>query len=95
VVPHSRPCPVDSGAFSGHADVLTGEAPADDIDAPAPRFPVEGLHIVPDWEAWQASVPLSGKEALAGVLVPFDSAYAGMSEKHSAEDSSPCSSKKV
>jgi len=95
VTPHARPIPVDSCAFSGCTDVLTWESPADDIDAATPRFPVEGLHVVPDWEAGQASVPLAGEKALAGVLVPFDSAYAGMSEKHSAEDSSPCSSKKM
>ena len=94
-MPHSRAFAVDSCALSGCADVLARKAPADDIDAPAPRFSVKGLHVVPDREAWQASVPLSGEEALAGVLIPFDSTDAGMSEKHSAEDSSPCSSKKM
>jgi hypothetical protein len=92
VVPHSAARSVDSCASSGCADVLAWEAPADDIDAPAPRFPVEGLHVVPDWEAGQASVPLSGEEALAGVLVPFDSTDGGMSKKHSAENTSSGSS---
>jgi hypothetical protein len=93
--PESRPGTGDAGALSGCADVLARKSTAHDIDVPAPRFPVEGSHIVPDWEAWQDSVSLALQECSSAVWLDLHSAHGAMSEKHSAEDSSPCSSKKV
>src|SRR5262245_9952096 len=84
------PCPRSAGA-----DVLAREAAANDIDAPPPGGSVEGAHVIPDGEPGQQSVPLPLQEDAAAVAVQLDSAAAGMSEKDSTEDSSPCSRKKV
>jgi len=74
---------------------LTREATADDIDPASPRPPVKGSDVIPDWEPRQDAVPLPLQQDPAAIGVDFDSAHAGMPEKHSAEDSSPRSSKKV
>jgi len=91
--PQSAPGPSDARALAGAADVLAWESPADDINPPSPRLAVEGSHVVPDWEAWQHSIPLPLQEHLAAVGLDFNGANRVMSEKDAAEDSSPASCK--
>ncbi len=97
-MPKAAPFPFDSlvaVCCAGRADVLAGESSADDIDKPSPRLSVEGSHIVPDRELGQDSVSLPLEQHLSAVRFNLDSTYAGMSEKDAAEDSAPCSAKKV
>jgi hypothetical protein len=49
--PQAGPCPADSCALSGCADVLAGEPAGDDIDLASPGLAVEGADIVPDRES--------------------------------------------
>lgn len=93
--PQAAPFPVEPVSLAGAADVLTGKAPADDVHSPSPGMPIKGLDVVPDGEARKNPVPLPLEQDFPAILVDFDRTDAGMSEKHSAEDSSPCSSKKV
>jgi hypothetical protein len=96
VCPESGPFASDSCfGRASNCDVLTREPAANDIDKSAPWLSIEGSDIIPDREPGQDVVPLTGKQDLSAVRLNFDSTYAGMSEKHSAEDSSPCSCKKV
>ena len=64
---------IESFTSSDHANVLARESARYDIHQTTPRFAVEGSHVVPDWEHWQASVVLSGDEHAASVVVEFDS----------------------
>jgi hypothetical protein len=85
VSPHAALLSIDSGAFACHADVLAREAASDDVHASSPRSPVEGLHVIPDWEWVEAAIVLSGDEALSGVFIPLDSADGSPSEEFAAE----------
>jgi hypothetical protein len=71
---------------------LARESTADDINSSAPRLPVKGLHIVPDWESWQDSVSLSGKQYPPIVVVDFDGTNRSPFQQMASEDtsSSPC-----
>ena len=77
----------------GARDVLAWETAADDIGDSAPRSPVEGSHIVPDWEGGQDSVALSLQQDFSGIRFDFHGAARLMSEKQTAEYSSPASRK--
>jgi hypothetical protein len=72
---------------------LAREATAHNVRNPSPWLSVECPHIVPDWKPWQDSVALALEQNLSAIRLDFDSADRGMSEKQSAEDSSPCSCK--
>jgi hypothetical protein len=72
---------------------LAGKSPAHDIDEASPGLAVEGADIIPYRESGEYPVALSLEQDGAGVRFNLDSTDAGMSEKHSAEDSSPSSSK--
>lgn len=91
--PESAALAIKPVSVSGDTDVLAGEAAADDIHEAAPRLAVKGSHVIPDWEAWQDSVALSGEQFFLVVRFNLDSTDAGMSEKDSAEDSSAAASK--
>ena len=93
--PQSAPLSGDSGALSGGADILAGESPAHDVNESSPGPSVEGADIIPDREPWQDPVALALEQDFSAVRFNLDSTYAGMAEKDSAEDSSPCSSKKM
>ena len=96
---HFRPKPatlsVNSSAFAGCTDVLAWESSADGVNASVPRLAIEGSNVIPDGEPWQDSVSLPLQQHLSAVRFNLDSTDAGMSEKRSAKDTSPCSSKKV
>ena len=83
----------DSCSFPGNADVDAGKSARDDINSPSPRLSVKGFNVIPDWEPGQDSIPLSLQQDFPAVGVEFNSAYGGMSEKDSAEDSAPASCK--
>jgi hypothetical protein len=83
----------NSGSASRNADVLAGESAAHNVNESAPRLAVEGSHVIPDRELWQDAVALSLQQDAAGIRFNLNSTDAGMSEKHSTEDSPPCSSK--
>jgi hypothetical protein len=85
--------PFTSVQLSNVAVELAREPPAHDINEPAPWPAIEGSNIVPDWELGQDSIPLSLEQDFPAVRFNLDSTYAGMAEKHSAEDASPCSCK--
>jgi hypothetical protein len=72
---------------------LAWKSSADDINLSSPWLSVKGGDIIPDWELRQNSVPLALEQDFPWVRFNLDSTDTGMSEKHSAEDSSPCSSK--
>jgi hypothetical protein len=92
--PESASFAVESVAvWIGGRDVLAGEAATDDIGDSAPRRSVEGSDIIPDWEAWQESISLPLQESLAAVGFDFHGTDRFMSEKDSAEDSSPAACK--
>jgi len=85
----------DSCAFSSKADVLTGEASADDIDASAPRCSVEGSDVVPNGERRKDTVSLPLQQHASAVRLNLDSTDAGMSEKDAAEDSAASACEEV
>jgi hypothetical protein len=91
--------PVKTGAFSVNSGAVgnfgAGESSTHDVNFSFPRFPIKGANVIPDWESGQDSVSLPLKQYGSGVRFNLDSTNAGMSEKHSAEDTSPCSCKKV
>jgi hypothetical protein len=94
VLPQTTSFSLDSFSVGiPNADVLTGKSPCDDIDFPSPRFSLKCAHIIPDWESWQDTIPLTLQEHLSAERFNLDSTDAGMSEKQSAEDSAPCSGK--
>jgi hypothetical protein len=70
----ARTCSGNSATLTRCADVLAGESPTDDIDMSAPWTPIEGADIVPDWELWQTSVPLSVDEPVPAVGINLNSA---------------------
>jgi hypothetical protein len=81
-------------SVSDARDVIAGEAPRDDMDASGPWVPVEGPHIVPDGEVVKHSIPLAGKEDLAGVGINLNSADGAPSKEFASQDASSCSCKK-
>lgn len=72
--PESAALAVDSGSKSCGADVLAREAASDDVHQSTPRFSVEGSHIIPDREGFEASVVLAGHEDSSSVVIDFDGA---------------------
>jgi hypothetical protein len=92
--PESAAGPADAGPFAGGTDVLTGKPAGDDIDFSSPRLSVECSDIIPDWEPWQASVPLSGEQDSPGVLINLNSADGAPSKELAAQDASSCPCKK-
>ena len=64
----------------GCADVLAGESPTDSVNVSAPRLPIEGCDIIPDWESRQDSVALSLQQDLLAVGINFHCANWGVSE---------------
>jgi hypothetical protein len=77
-------------AFACRADVLTGEPAADDIDTSAPWVPVEGSHVVPDREAREDAVSLSGEEDSTGVGSKLNSADGAPSKELASQDAASC-----
>ena len=69
----SRPFDSFSGAVCG-TDVLTRESARNDIHQSTPGLTVEGSHVVPDGERFEASIVLSGEQDAPGVVVDFDGA---------------------
>jgi hypothetical protein len=72
---------------------LAGEPAADNVNESSPRLSVKGSHVIPDGELWQDAVSLPLQQDFTAVRLNFDSTDTGMSEKHSAEDTTPCSCK--
>jgi len=85
----------NSPTETGAANVLARETAAHDIGFALPGFSVKCSHVIPDWESWQDSIALPLKQDFSTVRLNLNSTDTGMSEKDSAEDSSPASSKKV
>jgi hypothetical protein len=83
---------VEPCAFSGATNVLAGKSAADNVNASAPRFTVEGSHVVPDWERGEASVALSGEQDASRVGINLDSADGAPSEEHASENASSSAS---
>ena len=83
--PESGAFAVDSCALSGCADVLAREAARDDIHQATPRLAVEGSHVVPDREGFEAAVILAGDEHAPGVGLNFDGADGSPPEEFAPE----------
>jgi len=90
---HFRPQPAalaaESCTFAGHTDVLAREAARNDIHKASPGLSVEGSHVVPDREGFEASIVLSGHEHPSGVVVALDCADGAPSEQPAAENAAP------
>jgi hypothetical protein len=86
---------VNPCALPGAGDVLAGESPGHNINPPSPGVAVEGSDVIPHGEPWEDAVSLSLEQNPPRVFLQFDGADWNMSEKESAEDSSPCPRKKV
>jgi hypothetical protein len=69
---------------------LAGKPARDDVDASAPRSPVEGPHVVPDRESWQTPIALARKQDSTSIFVDLDSADGAKTAGKSAEDASTC-----
>jgi hypothetical protein len=88
--PQSRPSSSDACTLAGARDVLAWEAARDDVDASAPRQPVEGPHVVPDRESWQTPIPLARKQDATSVFVDLDSADGAKSAGKPSEYAASC-----
>lgn len=64
---------------------MTGEAAADDVDEPAPRFAVESDNVIPDREGREDAIALSGEQNAAAVGINFDSADGHVAEEVPAQ----------
>ena len=67
---------------------LTWESRRYDIHASTPGSPVEGLHIVPDWEVLKESVSLSLLEGFDAVRLALNGADCAPSEELGAKEAS-------
>lgn len=65
---------------------MAREAAADDVDAAAPRAPVERAHIVEDREALERAFVLPRAQHLLAERFDFDGADGAPAEQLSAED---------
>jgi hypothetical protein len=72
--PEAGALAVNACASTCAADVLAGEAGADDIDISCPGAAVESSHVVPDREGWQHSVCLAAQEHGSAEGINFNSA---------------------
>lgn len=82
----------NSCSVSGGADILAGESGRDDIDVSTPWIPVEGSHVVPDWEAWQDAIADALQQDLSAIAFDFACSDDSVSKEQIREDSSssPC-----
>ena len=87
LAPESRSFTVDPRALARAGDVLTGKPTRDDVNAPPPRSPVEGAHVIPDREAGEDAVTLPGEQHATAVGIKLDSADGYVSEQEISEDS--------
>ena len=94
LAPQSATRAVDARAFSRHGDVLTGEAAADDVDAAAPRAPVERAHVFKDGERREEAVALPRHKDSAAERFDFDGAYGAPSQERSGENAASSPGKK-
>jgi hypothetical protein len=67
LVPKTGPLSCESSSFSCNADVLAGEAAADEIDGPISLGCWESPHVVVSWDVG----PMLGEDAV-GVVIYFD-----------------------
>lgn len=65
---------------------MAREAAADDVDAAAPRAPVERAHVVEDREALERAFVLPRAQHLLAERLDFDGADGAPAEQLSAED---------
>jgi len=89
-LPQTGPSSCDTRSFSSRANILTGEASADDINSTMPGFTIKGAHVIPDWESVKTSVRLSGKQDASGVGIKLDSADGAPSKQSPSQDSTSC-----
>ena len=82
-----------SCTFTRCADVLARKSSRYDVNHPAPRSPVEGSDVVPDWEQGQQTVPLASEEHLSGVRLDFHGAGGAPSEQGASENSASSAGK--
>jgi hypothetical protein len=81
VVPHSASLSVNSGAFSGCADVLAGKPSRYHVNTSAPRSAVKGANVIPNRERRENAFILSGDKNACGVGFPLDGANCAPSEE--------------
>tara|TARA_R110000824_G_scaffold42788_2_gene125540 strand:+ start:2622 stop:2978 length:357 start_codon:yes stop_codon:yes gene_type:complete len=74
--------------LTGNGEGLTWEARRDDIHASTPGSPVEGLHIVPDWEVLKESISLSLLEGFDAVGLALNGADGSPSKESGAKEAS-------
>jgi hypothetical protein len=91
--PQAASLSVDACSFAGCADVLAGEPAADDVNVSSPWVAVEGLHVIPDREAWQVPVSLPGEQDGSAVGINLNSADGAPAKEDSSQDAASCSCK--
>jgi hypothetical protein len=64
---------------------LARETSRHHIHGSAPRFSIEGSHVVPDGEWFKAAVILSGHEDFSGMLIEFHGADCGPPKELASE----------
>jgi hypothetical protein len=72
--PKARAISVQPGTSTGAADVLTGEAAADDIDVAVPGISVKGADVIPDGKGVEHPVTLTLGEHTLTMFIDFDGA---------------------
>jgi hypothetical protein len=75
----------DTCAFSGNADVLTGETARYHVNKSAPWLAVKGANVIPNRERREKAVILSGAQNACGVLSDFNCDDSSPSEQLAAE----------
>jgi hypothetical protein len=76
---------VDSDSVPTDCDVLAREAASDDIHQATPRLSIEGSHIVPDREWFEAPIVLPSHEDGPSRWLDFHGAHGAESAEKPAE----------
>jgi hypothetical protein len=79
--PQRRAISVQASSSAGAADVLAGEAPADDVNVSAPGTAVEGADVIPDGEGVEHAITLPLCEHSLAVGFDLDGADSAPSEE--------------
>jgi hypothetical protein len=91
--PKARARACEPGASAGAADSLARESAADDVDEPAPEFPVEGSDVIPDRERLESVVALPSDKRCLGERFDFHRANGSPAKQLSSEQSAACPGK--
>jgi hypothetical protein len=86
VGPEAASLAIDARSGAGNADVLAGEAAADDVNTASPRASVKRAYVIPDRERRETAVVLPSHEHAGCPGVTLDSAHAAPAKELAAKD---------